>query len=134
MLGSEVFEPGLGYHLVLALHILGLALWIGGLLHAAVSTRSEARGVLLRAAHPGAAFTILTGLTLAFQGGWLARGWWLYAKIFLVLMLIPVTLFLKRASESEQGDPKAPLADFAFKCVLYLIVTMILLLSIHKFL
>src|SRR6185503_16455800 len=115
MIGDDYFQPGLVYNLLLTLHLLGVILWAGGLLQASALPRIQTPGIMARAAQTGATLAVLTGLALAFQGGWLARGWWLYAKIFLVLSLIPVTLFLKRASESEQGDPGTPLADFGFR-------------------
>ena len=132
MIEEEFFQAGPVYHLILALHLLGVLLWAGGLLHASALPRSRSAEIMARTAQTGVTLTVLTGLTLAFQGGWLARGWWLYAKIFLVLTLIPVTLFLKRASESEQGDAGKPLADFGFRAALILILGAILFLSVHK--
>jgi len=90
-------------------HIIGIVFWVGGLLaagqmlagirrepspeaHAALARL--ARKLLKAMAHPGAAVTVLAGITLlGANPGDLQRGW-LHVKLGFVVILIAVDLFL----------------------------------------
>ena len=122
------------YNLTLALHLLSIILWLGGLMHAMGLSRQNAVPVLNRAVHPGAMLAVLTGFVLAFWHGWFAHGWWLPLKLVLVIFLIPITVSLKRLAEAETGNPEEPLAGASFRIGVTILSFAILFLAIHKFL
>ena len=103
----------------LVFHVVGFVFWIGGLMVAtqvmaaeAVEPSAEARRALERlervlfkgVAHPGAAITVVAGLTVvAIQPGYLYQRW-LHAKLAIVAVLIALDLMAWfRAREFHSG-------------------------------
>ena len=97
------------FDLALAAHIVGIVLWVGGLLAACsvLSGRQRessldvqgsfaklARRVLKTLAHPGAAITVVAGITLLMTKPVDLQQAWLHTKLTLVVILIAVDLLL----------------------------------------
>jgi len=93
----------------LVFHIIGLVFWLGSLLVVtqilAIHTEErsqETRATLGRLeskllkglAHPGAAIMVVTGLLLLYQDPNYLRETWLHAKLFLVVVLVALDLWL----------------------------------------
>jgi len=127
---------------VLALHIVGLVLWTGGLLAAtqvlALRSREssvEARLALTRLAgkllkgiaHPGAAVTVIAGVAMLGLRPDDLRQTWLHVKLALVVVLIATDLMMTvrfKAVEAGRGEIGARQARMAHG------VTALLLLAI----
>lgn len=94
---------------VLAFHLLGMVLWIGGLF-AALLALSAAQPALARRglrtlAHPGAAVTVVAGILLVWVNPvWMRQGW-LHAKLALVVVLIVLDLVMTRALRTGAPGP-----------------------------
>jgi protoporphyrinogen IX oxidase len=103
----------------LVFHVVGFVFWMGGLMVAtqvmaaeSVEASAEARRALERlervlfkgVAHPGAAITVIAGITVvAIQPAYLYQHW-LHAKLTLVAVLIALDLMAwLRAREFHQG-------------------------------
>jgi protoporphyrinogen IX oxidase len=106
----------------LVFHIIGFVFWVGGLLVTttvlALHTQQESPEACLPLehlevkllkgmAHPGAAITVLAGLTVVWiQPGYLHQHW-LHAKLFLVAILITLDLIVyTRAKAFHKGEIK----------------------------
>ena len=106
----------------LVFHIMGFVFWIGGLLVTTTvlgihtqqdlpQTRMPLEHLevkLLKGmAHPGAAITVLAGMTVVWiQPSYLHEGW-LHAKLFLVLVLIALDLVVYvRTKAFHKGETK----------------------------
>ncbi len=97
----EVGEPV--YEWIKALHVIAVIAWMAGMLYlprlfvyhceAEVgSKQSETfkvmeRRLLKAIINPAMIVTWLAGLYLAWSGRWLFTSWWIYGKLFLVLVL-----------------------------------------------
>lgn len=93
----------------LVFHVIGIVFWMGGLLTAtqALAARTQEsspeaqkalenleRKLMKAVAHPGAAITVLAGITVVWlQSGYLYQTW-LHAKLSLVVILIALDLVL----------------------------------------
>ena len=106
----------------LVFHIMGLVFWIGGLLVTttvlALHTQQDLPQtrvplehlevkLLKGMAHPGAAITLLAGMTAMWIQPSYLHEHWLHAKLFLVLVLIALDLFVyMRAKAFHKGEIK----------------------------
>ena len=91
------------YEWIKALHVIAVIAWMAGMLYLprlfvyhceakAGSKQSETfkvmeRRLLKAIINPAMIVTWLAGLYLAWAGRWLFTSWWIYAKLFLVLVL-----------------------------------------------
>ncbi len=106
----------------LVFHIIGFVFWIGGLLvtTTALALHTQQESLETRAplehlevkllkgmAHPGAAITVLAGLTVIWIQPSYLHERWLHAKLFLVLILIGLDLVVySRAKAFHKGEIK----------------------------
>jgi putative membrane protein len=106
----------------LVFHIIGFVFWVGGLLVTttvlALHTQQESpearlplehlEAKLLKGmAHPGAAITVLAGLTVLWLQPAFLHEHWLHAKLFLVAILIAVDLVVyTRTKAFHKGEIK----------------------------
>ncbi len=106
----------------LVFHIIGFVFWIGGLLVTTTVLGLHTREAplesppmlehlevkLLRGmAHPGAAITVLAGLTVVWIQPDVLHQHWLHAKLFLVAILIALDLIVyMRAKAFHKGQIK----------------------------
>lgn len=106
----------------LVFHIMGLVFWIGGLLVTttvlALHTQQDLPQtrvplehlevkLLKGMAHPGAAITVLAGMTVLWIQPSYLHEHWLHAKLILVLVLIALDLFVyMRAKAFHKGEIK----------------------------
>ena len=106
----------------LVFHIIGLVFWIGGLLVTTTVLALHTREASLESppvlehlevklltgmAHPGAAITVLAGLTLLWIQPDAFHQHWLHAKLFLVAILIALDLIVyTRAKAFHKGQIK----------------------------
>lgn len=106
----------------LVFHIVGFVFWIGGLLVTttvlALHTQQDLPQtqmplehlevkLLKGMAHPGAAITVLAGLTVIWIQPSNLHERWLHAKLFLVVVLIALDLFVyMRAKAFHKGEIK----------------------------
>jgi len=94
---------------ILVFHIIGLVFWLGSLLVVTqiVSIHTEETSAQTRVtlaqletkllkglAHPGAAIMVVTGILLLYQDPNYLRETWLHAKLFLVVVLVVLDLWL----------------------------------------
>ncbi|MBI4442205.1 MAG: CopD family protein [Acidobacteria bacterium] len=92
---------------IIVIHLLGMVLWVGGLLVAtlilashAVESGAAAAAALTRAEqkvfrgfiHPGAAISVLTGLLLILSGPFYMQAGWFHVKLFLAVILVVLDL------------------------------------------
>lgn len=107
---------------VLVFHILGFVFWVGGLLVTttvlALHTSQENLEsrlplehlevkLLKGMAHPGAAITVLAGITMVYIQPSYLHERWLHAKLFLVAILIALDLIVyMRAKAFHKGEIK----------------------------
>lgn len=93
----------LPYEWLKALHVISVIAWMAGMLylprlyvyHASTAPGSEQsetfkvmeRRLLKAIINPAMIVTWLAGLYLAWSGRWLFTSWWIYGKLFLVLVL-----------------------------------------------
>ncbi len=91
------------YEWIKALHVIAVIAWMAGMLYLprlfvyhceaeAGSKQSETfkvmeRRLLKAIINPAMIVTWLAGLYLAWSGRWLFTSWWIYGKLFLVLVL-----------------------------------------------
>ncbi len=96
---------------MLALHVLGIILWVGGVFAAGRVLLDHARSgpgpsftalersLMLRTAHPGMLLVLLTGAAmLAFNPEYYLREYWMLAKLGVAVLMILPTIALTVAS------------------------------------
>ncbi|MDE2064112.1 MAG: protoporphyrinogen oxidase HemJ [Bradyrhizobium sp.] len=115
------------YEWIKALHVIAVIAWMAGMLYLprlfvyhceaeAGSKQSETfkvmeRRLLKAIINPAMIVTWLAGLYLAWSGRWLFTSWWIYGKLFLVLVLSGVHgLFVRWvkhfAADRNRHSPK----------------------------
>ena len=106
----------------LVFHVIGIVFWVGGLLTTTtvlgIHTRQESPDarvplehlevkLLKGMAHPGAAITILAGLTVVWMQPSYIHQHWLHAKLFLVAILATLDLVVyMRTKAFHKGEIK----------------------------
>jgi len=98
---------------LLALHVLGMALWVGGLLGTTVTMAQSAaasRKLLRALADPGAGLTLLAGFWMlsADAGGYLAQAWFqtkMVVAVGLIALHGGIAVRAKRAASAEAAAP-----------------------------
>ena len=137
---------------LLAFHLLGAILWMGGLLtvsrvlgyHSKEDPSVRPRFVWLEGrlnylvALPGAGLTLLCGIALAYVYGaaWFRVALWLHIKLTLVVVvaLVHLGLTLKQRSIARQS-PNEPVSRALFAALhgtIGLLLIAILLLAVHQ--
>lgn len=112
---------------LLALHVLGVILWVAGVFgagrvmidHARSGGQERAtltaieRRLLLMSAHPGMALALLTGIgALALNPGYYLREGWLHAKFAAAALAAAATIVLTVASR-RLGEPQPTVGERA---------------------
>jgi uncharacterized membrane protein len=123
------------------LHVLGFALWLGGLLAAQTAALERARGkeatqalerlekrFLYLGCHPGMAMSLLSGAgLLAFNSAYFLDQGWLLAKLFFVAVLVALTV-LSAAARRRVGTARQPaLSLLELKRALSLVTAVLIL-------
>lgn len=105
-------------NLALAVHIIGIIYWLGGLIAAAhilirLGNESSPEAgaalgdfenkLLKRIVHPGAAITVLGGIAIVAADPEYLRQTWLHIKLVLVVILIAVDLLMTARFRAHQA-------------------------------
>ncbi len=128
------------YSTLLALHLIAIVIWVGGLLvNGAIlggspdhDTVVSVRRWNLRLLAPAMILVWVLGIALAVQGGWFVAGW-LHAKLLFVLLLSALhgvqTGTLRRMAADPARKPSAFLRYSAHLTVLLAVVIVFLVTS-----
>jgi protoporphyrinogen IX oxidase len=108
------------YEWIKALHVIAVISWMAGMLYlprlfvyhceAEIGSRQSEtfkvmeRRLLKAIINPAMIVTWLAGLYLAWAGHWLVTSWWIYGKLFLVLVLSGVHGFFVRWVKDFAAD------------------------------
>lgn len=117
---------------LLAMHVLGMALWIGGLLGAAVSMGASAaasRKLLRALADPGAGLALLAGVWMlaADASGYWSQAWFQTKMVVAAGLIALHGVIAVRAKRAASGGAAGAPAWGLFFAVLAAAVAMVLL-------
>ncbi|OIO09097.1 MAG: hypothetical protein AUJ52_07085 [Elusimicrobia bacterium CG1_02_63_36] len=134
--------------ILVAFHILGLALWLGGLWgtsrvlemrHDLPGVPSEALAgieheLLYRLVHPGMGLALVCGAALFSWAPkhYLGEGW-MIAKLFLAALLIAVTLWIIKARRGPEGGVSPKSLQFARGFAVFIATVALLLATVRPF-
>ena len=122
------------YSTLLALHLIAVVIWVGGLLVNGAMlggspdqrTLASIRRLNMRLAMPAMLLVWALGITLAVKGGWFSAPW-LHAKLLFVLILSALHGMQSGALRRMAADPtRKPSAFLRFSAYLTVLLVLII--------